>query len=100
MEIICRSLSLSLSLSLHTHIYIHVTNENNTYVGLTSTTLSRRLTMHLNDSNSIALHLNTRSISKYKFRKIQVQNTTILGHEINKLRLQTLEALNIKTKEK
>ena len=31
-------------------------NNNNIYVGLTSTTLSRRLTMHLSDTSSIAQH--------------------------------------------
>ena len=30
--------------------------ENNIYVGLISTTLSRRLTMHLSDTSSIAQH--------------------------------------------
>ena len=30
---------------------------NNIYIGLTSTTLSRRLTMHLSDTSSIAQHL-------------------------------------------
>ena len=72
--------------------------ENNAYVGLTTTTLSRRLTMHLNDSSSIALHLETHSIPKSKFRKILVENTTIIAHKINKLRLQILEALHIKAK--
>ena len=75
-----------------------VANENNTYVGLTATTLSRRFTMHLNDSSSKALHLKTHSIPKSKFRKILVENTTIIAQEINKLRLQILEALHIKTK--
>ena len=37
---------------------------NNTYFGLTTTTLSRHLSMHLNDSSSIALHLKTHSIPK------------------------------------
>ena len=32
------------------------------------------------------------------FRKIQVENTTIIAHEIDKLRLQIIEALHIKTK--
>ena len=73
-----------------------VSNENNTYVGLTITTLSRRLTMHLNDSSSIASHLNTHSIPKYKFRKILVEKTTIIAHEINKVRQQILEALHKK----
>ena len=75
-----------------------VTKENNTCVVMTTTTLSRRLTMHLNDSSSIGLHLKTHSIPKSKFRKILVENTTKLEHKIIKLRLQVLEALHIKTK--
>ena len=51
-----------------------VSIENNVYIGLT-TTLSR-LTMHLNDSTSIALHLKTHSIPKTKFRKILVENSS------------------------
>ena len=35
-----------------------------------------------------------------KFRKILVENTATITHEINKLRLQILEALHIKTKKK
>ncbi len=35
-----------------------------------------------------ALHLKTHSIPKSKFRKILVENTTIIAHEIDKLRLQ------------
>ena len=38
------------------------------------------------------------SIPKSKFQKILVENTTIVSHEINKLQLQILEALHIKTK--
>ena len=68
------------------------------YVGLTTTTLSRRLKMHLNDSSSIALDLKTHSIPKSKFQKILAENTTIIAYEINELRLQILEAQNIKTK--
>ena len=52
--------------------------------------------MHLNDSSSIALHLKTHFIPKSK----QDENTTIIPHEIDKLRLQILEALHIKTKKK
>ena len=73
-----------------------VSNENNTYVGPNATTLSRRLTMHLNDCSTIDLHLKTHSIPKSKFRKIRVENTIIIAHEINKLRLQIQEALHIK----
>ena len=54
--------------------------------------------MHLNDSSSIALHLKTHSISKSKFQKILVENTTIIAHKIGKLKLQILDALHIKTK--
>ena len=71
-----------------------VSKENNAYVELTATTLSRRLT------NSIDLHLNTHSIPKSKFPKIQVENIAIITHEIDKLRLQILEAQHIKTKNK
>ena len=69
-----------------------------TTVGLTTTTLSRQLTMHLNVSSSIALHFKTYSIPKSKFRKILVENTIIIAHEIDKLQLQILEAQHIKTK--
>ena len=33
-----------------------ITENNNIYVGLTSTTLSRRLTMHLSDTSSLVQH--------------------------------------------
>ena len=75
-----------------------VSKENNANVGLTTTTLSRRLMMHLNDSSSIALHLKTHSIPNSKFRKILVENITIIARKINKLRLQILGALQIKNK--
>ena len=54
--------------------------------------------MHLNDSSSIAFPLKNHSIPKSKFRKILVENTTIIALKIDKLRLQILEALHIKTK--
>ena len=37
---------------------------------------------------------------KSKFQKILVENTTVIAHKINKLQLQILEALHIKTKKK
>ena len=52
----------------------------------------------MNDSSSTDLHLKTHYIPKSKFRKILVENTAIAAHEINKLRLQILEALHIQTK--
>ena len=75
-----------------------VSNENNTYFGLITKTLTRRITMCLNDSSTKALHLNTHSIPKSKFQKILVENFTIISREINKLRQQILEAIHIKTK--
>ena len=54
--------------------------------------------MHLNDSSFIDLDLKTHSIPKSKFRKILVENTAIIAHEIDKLQLQILEALLIKTR--
>ena len=56
------------------------------------------ITMHLNDSGSIPLRLKTHSIPKSKSRQILVEKTTFTAKEINKLRLQILEALNIKAK--
>ena len=41
--------------------------KRNAYVSLTTATLSRRLTMLLPDSNSVTLHLKTRSIPKFNF---------------------------------
>ena len=69
-----------------------ISDNNNIYVGLTSTTLSRRLTMDLSDTSSIAQHLKKHS----QLRKILTDNTTILEHQNNKQKLQILEALHIR----
>ena len=45
---------------------------------------------------SIDFHLKNHFIPKSKFRKILVENTTIIAYKIDKLRLQILEALHIK----
>ena len=71
---------------------------NNTYVGLITSALSRSFTMRFNDSSSISLHYKTHPIPKSKYRKILFENTTMIAHEINKLQLQILEALHLKTK--
>ena len=99
-KIVIIFLSLSGCESLYIYIYIYIySKENSAYVGLTTTTLSRRLTIHLNDSSSIVFHLKNNSIPKYKSRKILVENTTIIAHEIDNLWLQIQEALHIKTKQ-
>ena len=59
-----------------------------------------RLTMNLNDSSSIALHLKIHSVPESKFQKILVENTYIIAHVINKLRLQILEDQHIKLNKK
>ena len=46
-----------------------------------------------NDSSSISFHLKNHSIPKSMFRKILVKNTTIIAHEIDRVRLQILKAL-------
>ena len=71
-------------------------NNNNIYVGLTSTTLSRRVIMHLSDTSSIAQHLKKSSCPTTQLRKILTGNTTILEHQNNKQKLQILEALHIR----
>ena len=50
-------------------------NNNNIYVGLTLTTLSRRLKMHLSDTSSIAQHLKKHSCPTTELRKILTDNT-------------------------
>ena len=61
----------------------------------TSTTLSRRLTMHLSDTSS-KVHLKKHSCPTTQLRKILTDNTTILEHQNNKQKLQILEALHIR----
>ena len=76
--------------------FIVFSDNNNIYVGLTSTTLSRRLTMHISDTSSIAQHLKKHSCPTTQLRKILTDNTTILTHQNNKQKLHTLEALYIR----
>ena len=54
------------------------------------------LTMHLSDTSSIAQHLKKHSCPTTQLRKILTDNTTILGHQNNKQKLQILEALHIR----
>ena len=72
-----------------------ISDNNNIYVGLTSTTLSRRLTVHLSDTSSIAQHLKKHSCPATQLQKILTDNT-ILEHQNNKQKLQILEALHIR----
>ena len=65
-----------------------ISENNNIYVGLTSTTLSRWLTMHLSDTSSIARHLKKHSCPTTELRKILTKNT-ILEHQNNKQKLHS-----------
>ena len=73
-----------------------ISDNNNIYVGLTSTTLSRRLTMHPSDTSSIAQHLKKHSCPTTQLRKILTDKTTILENLNNKQKLQIFEALHIR----
>ena len=46
-----------------------ISDHNNIYVGLTSTTLSMRLTMHLSDTSSIAQHLKNIHAQQHNYGK-------------------------------
>ena len=72
-----------------------ISENNNVYIGLTSTTLSRRLMMHLSDKSSIAQHLKKHTYPTTELRKILTENT-ILEQQNSKQKLQVLEALHIR----
>ena len=76
-----------------------ISENNSMYVGLTWTTLSRRLTMHLSDTSSIAQHLTKHSCPKTEFQKILTGNTTILEQQNNKQKSQILEVPHIRMKQ-
>ena len=62
-----------------------ISDNNNIYVGLTSTTLSRRLTMHLSDTSSIAQHIKKHSCpttQQYSNIKIINKNFRFSKHYI------------------
>ena len=70
--------------------------QNNSYIGMTTTTLSRRLTSHL-QAGTPKMH----TIQKHNIhltREMLVNNTTILDGDNNKKRLQIKEALYISNK--
>ena len=71
-----------------------ISENKNIYVGLTSTTLSRRLTMHLSDTSSIAQHLKNIHAQPQNYEKFLPK--TILEQQNNKPKLQILEAPHIR----
>ena len=54
-----------------------ISKNNNIYVSLTSTTLSRRLTMHLSDTSSIAQQFKNHSCLTTEFQKVLTKSTAI-----------------------
>ena len=76
------------------HLGDCISDNDNINVGLTSTTLSRILTMRLSDTSSITQHLKKkRSCPTTELRKILIENKTILDH---KKKILILEALHIR----
>ena len=76
-----------------------ISDNNNIYVGLTSTTLSRRLTMHLSDTSSIAQHLKKHSCPKTQLRKFspttqQYSNIKIINKNFRFSKHYILETCN------
>ena len=78
------------------HLGDCISENNNIYVGLTSTTLSRRLTMHLSDTSSITQHFFKNSCPTTELRNILTENTTILEDQNDKQKLQILDVLHIR----
>ena len=52
-----------------TFCLVLISDNNNIYVGLTSTTLSRSLTMHFSDTSSIAQHLKNIHAQQHNYGK-------------------------------
>ena len=74
-------------------------SHNNSYIGHTTTSLSRRLTCHLSGQQSAILsHLRGHGPLDLPLRKVLVDNTCILYRNSDVKRLMIMEALLIKTK--
>ena len=66
----------------------------NSYIGLTTTSLSRRITMHL-DSGAPKFHTGSRHGGDALTREMMENNTKIIRRENDKKRLHVYEALLI-----
>ena len=75
-----------------------ISENNNIYVGLTLTIISRWLSMHLSDTNSIVQHLRKHSYPTTEFTKSFYRKHEILYEQNNKQKLQILEAVYIRSK--
>ena len=75
--------------------YVKCGRLNNSYVGMTSTTLSRRLTVHL--QGGAPLEHTRRSHNGTLTRDVIVSNTNIIKSETDQLRLPVLKAAPIQS---
>ena len=80
-------------------------NKNNSYIGYTTKTLSRRLTYNLSENSTIEQHLikkkhnnSNNQLTSTDVRKILTDNTIIIYKNNNKKLLQILKAIGIKIK--
>ena len=73
-----------------------ISEMNYIYIGLTSSTLSRKLTLQLSHTSSIAQLFKEYSCPTNEFRKILTENTTTLEQQNNQQKLQILDALYIR----
>ena len=71
-----------------------ISENNNIYVSFPSTTQSRRLTMHLSDTSSIAQHLKNIHARQLNFGKFLLK--TELEQQNNKLKRMIIETLHIR----
>ena len=85
-------MKLNLSLKTIKHVKIY----NKIFKLKTSTTLSRRLTMHLSDTSSIAHHLKKKIHAQQENYGKFLPKTTIFEHQNNKQKLLILVALHIR----
>ena len=79
-------------------------NQNNFYIGYTTTTLSRCLTYYLSENSITKQHLiikcnnSTNQLTSFDVKKILTGNTIIIYKNNNKKQLQILETIYIKNK--
>ena len=71
-------------------------DNKNSYIGMTVTSLSKRLTTHITGCSSIKDHLSAHSIPGDQIRQILVDHTRMLIRNTFRRRLPLLEALKIK----
>ena len=94
--------STTLNLKLQTLLRITPYWKKNSYIGYTTTTLSRCLTYHLSENSTIKhliiKHNSANQLTSSNVRKILTDNIITIYKNNNKKRSQILEAIYIKNK--